>query len=248
METKNLYRKGVWEKILTHPGYTLGSREKEALKRIMLRVKTDGHFSKKANVLHLGSGIGYEIPFLINALPEIDTYLLNNIVPEDLACALDWAERKFPNHRFIAQVADIEMPSTVTKLRNSLSSDPTLITLIANATIFSNRNMDAYLHEAMQPNDAFLLTVEMPHDDMFESYLIEPVLTDLLRIPRKHVRIWYDKTAHCLKMECDGEPLLSSYKPTASQLRKRMSDSGFAKVALEEYHKFHMIGSLWRRA
>ena len=111
--------------------------------------------------------------------------------------------------------------------------------------------MDKNIYNAMNKEDLFLLTVEMPHPKMYDSCLISPVLKLLseggIEITRKNIKCWYDDKSHTMNMACKGKILLSSYKPAPTQLRERMTNAGFTEVALKEYKNLHMTASLWRK-
>lgn len=254
MKTKCFYEDGIWQAIVTHPNYNLGKRELDGLIRFLPRAAKK--IKNVSNVLHLGVGNGREIEYFIKHLPKVDTYFINDICSALLKKTTDDARRKFSKIRFVGDNSDIELEGTIHDLAYRLSGS-TLIALVANAVIFSNRMMDKNILEAMNYgvagrtyiHDYFLLTLESYHDDIFKSYAIEPVYELLsrsgLKVTAETVEIVYED--QCLKMKYEGEILLSSYKPTVDQLRERMSSSGFTEIALQHYEDIHMIGALYKK-
>lgn len=247
MKTKCFYEDGIWQAIVTHPKYGLGKRELEALIRFLPAV-ADVTKNTIANVLHLGVGNGREIEYFVNNLAGVKTYLANDICAASLKQVTAEAKKRFPGIDFIEAHADIELEGAINRLRRCLSW-PALIVLVANAVIFSNRLMDENILQAMREDDYFLVTLESYHGNMFRSYAIKPVYDLLsrsgLKVTGENVEFIYDD--QCLKMLCQGETLLSSYKPTPSQLRERMSSSGFKEISLKYYEDIHMIGALYKK-
>lgn len=249
MKTKCFYENGVWQAIVAHPKYDLGKRELQALMRF-LPIAANAAENIIANVLHLGVGDGREIEYLISSFPRVNIYLANDICAGSLNKTVAEAKKRFPEIYFAEAHADIELKGAINKLRGSLSG-PALIVLVANAVIFSNRTMDENILQAMRKDDYFLITLESYHDKIFESYAIEPVYNLLsrsgLKVAEGNVEIIYDRRDQCLKMLCEGEVLLSSYKPTLSQFRGRMSSSGFEEISLRHYRDIHMIAALYKK-
>lgn len=249
METKNFYFNDIWEEVASHPKYDLGRRELFALQRFL---PTVSHvLNRTTKVLHLAVGIGREVPYIIPHLRALSHYLLNDICRPLLKKCEQELTTLFPSIRFSSICADIEREGTIESLRKALTG-PTLIVLVANGVIFSNQKIDHNIVQAMRDGDLLLLTLEMPHDCMYNSYLIEPIFKLLsqsgIKVTKENIHTWYDEGEQRMIMACAGRVLLSSYKPTTQQLRQRMNRAGFAEAALEEYSDLHMIGSLWRRA
>lgn len=247
MKTKCFYEDGLWQAIETHPKYDLGGRELEVLIKFLPIIATAIN-NTIINLFHLGIGNGREIKYFIDNFPELNTYLANDICAASLNRVINEARKEFPKVNFIEACADVELESAVSELRINLPG-PTLIALVANAVIFSNRSMDRYIHKAMREGDYFIITLESYHSDIFKSYAIEPVY-DLLsrsgsKVTAENVKIVYDD--RCLKMLCNGELLLSSYKPTLNQLRERMLSSGFNEVLLQHYEEINMVGALYKK-
>jgi len=246
--TKNFYHEDIWSQIETHPGYNLGRRELNALIRFLPTVAEK--ISGPTNILHLGVATGQEVPHIIQNISNIKEYLLNDICEPVIKKTGQQMKWKFPKINFSIAVADVEKAKVIKKLRQKLSG-PTLIVLVANSVLFSNRQMDKNIFEAIGKEDLFLLTVERPHPKMYDSYLILPVLKLLseggVEITRKNIKCWYDDKSHTINMACKGKILLSSYKPTPLQLREQMTNAGFTEVTLAEYKNLHMIASLWRK-
>lgn len=149
-------------------------------------------------------------------------------------------------------MGDVEKKRTIKSLRRKLHG-PTLFVLVANGVIFSNRQMDSNIRQAMKPDDLFLLTIETAHDKMFDSYLIKPVFKLLsqsgIEVNGKNVKIYYDWEDYCMKMSCQGKILLSSYKPKGLlELEHRIVlMAGFNEVAAQQYDDIHMIAVLFKK-
>ncbi|KKR22050.1 MAG: hypothetical protein UT48_C0001G0063 [Parcubacteria group bacterium GW2011_GWE2_39_37] len=247
MKTKCFYEDGLWQAIEAHPKYDLGKRELEALIKL-LPVVANAINNTIANLFHLGIGNGREIKFFIENFPVINTYLANDICAASLSRVIAETRKALPEVNFIEAHADVELKNVIKALRDNLFNS-TLIALVANAVIFSNRSMDKKIHDAMHEGDYFIVTLESYHSDIFKSYAIEPVYDLLsksgLKVTAENVDIIYED--QCLKMLCEDELLLSSYKPTVNQLRARMASSGFKEVLLQHYEDIHMIGALYKR-
>lgn len=247
METKTFYHQGIWKEIVNHPGYDLGRREQEALVRFLPEVAS--HTPRRADVLHLASSTGREVSAIVSAIVGVQTYLLNDIVQEVVEQSCRELQEKFPDVQFLAVAGDIESASTIAELRNKLIN-PTLIALVANGVIFSNRTLDDKIARVMGRDDLFLVTVETPHEQMSQSYTIEPVYKLLARsgldVNASNTKTWYDENDQCFKMSCHDEILLSSYKPKPDQLRQRMKEAEMAEVVLCEYQDVHMVAGLFK--
>jgi hypothetical protein len=143
---------------------------------------------------------------------------------------------------------DIESPGAIVAMRAELD-EPVLIVLVGNSMVFSNRSIDAQLCQALRPGDLFLVSAELPHKDMFESYSVEPLYSLLsgsgLEVHAGNTLIWYDEASQCLKMTCQGQTLLSAYKPSPKDLTKRMHSAGLAQVELKVYEDLKMIVGLF---
>ncbi|MCL5667048.1 MAG: L-histidine N(alpha)-methyltransferase [Patescibacteria group bacterium] len=248
MDTKLLYKDRLWEAVAAHPGYNLGRRELAALIRFLATASR--LVPKEADVLHLASSTGREVPSIVGAMPGIRNYFLTDIVPEVAEQSCEKMRRSFPQTVFGAIAVDVEIPGNISRLRRHLPG-PALIALTGNGAIFSNHQMDNNILQAMGTDDLFLLTLEESNRLMFKSYLIAPVFELLSQrgypVTGKNVRIWYDQEAAELHMACRGEDLLVSYKPTAEQLHRRMFGAGFAEVAVEYYGHLHMLAGLYRK-
>lgn len=246
METKNFYHDGVWDAIVNHHQYDLGRRELEALIRFMPTVTH--HTTNGVNVLHLGVGNGREIPLFVSRL-KVGRYVINDICAPLLEKVVGRVREAHPTTSFSEACADIERNGTISELRRGLVGQ-TLIALVGNAVIFSNRSLDGNIRQAMEGDDLFFVTAETPHEKISQSYTIEPVYRLLtqsgLDVNTDNTRTWYDESDQCLKMSCSGEILLSSYKPKPDQLRQRMKEAGMAEVALCEYQNIHMVAGLFK--
>lgn len=248
MRTKNFYYDGIWDAIVNHPQNDLSPRELDALKRFLpvaaLHKKIDS-----VNILHLGIGNGREIPVFVNNF-HIGVYVINDICRPALQRVARQARERFPSMSFREACADIEKEGVICQMRLELIG-PTIIALVGNAGIFSNRNIDRDIINAMQDNDAFIVTVETPHKGMFKTYSIEPVYRWLSRsgldVNANNASVWYDESDQCLKISCQGEILLASYKPKPEQLRQRLKEAGMAEVALCEYQDIHIVAGLFKK-
>ncbi len=248
MQTKTFYHDGIWEAIISHPQYNLGWRELEALTRFLPVVAQQAQGI--VNVLHLGVGNGREIPRFISHL-NIGVYGVVDICASLLEKVVAQARVTHPAIQFSESCVDIEQKGAILKLRKQLVG-PTLIVLIGNGVIFSNRGLDAELGRAMEVDDLFLVTAETPHGNMSASYTIDPVYRLLtqsgLDVNAGNTKTWYDDGDQCLKMSCQDQILLSSYKPTLGQLRQRLRAAGMVEVALREFQDIHMLGGLFRKS
>jgi len=246
VKTKFLYRDCIWEVIAGHPSYSLGRRELVALQRFLPSVAT--HTPRELGVLHLASSTGREVPAIMAALPGTRTYLLDDIVVEVVERSRRQLQEQFPAVQFRSAVVDVELLGNITKLRRQLVQ-PTLLVLVGNGVIFSNRMMDINIHQAMGKDDLFMLTVEEPHSLMSGSYLIPPIFELLSesgrKVTKENIQVWYVKQTAEMHMACGGEDLLVSYKPTADQLRERMIHAGFAEVVFKRYEDLHMLAGLY---
>lgn len=247
MQTKNFYHDGIWDVIVNHPQYDLGWRELEALTRFIPVVVR--HAADVVNILHLGVGNGREVSLFVSHF-KVGAYLINDICAPLLERVAEQARIAYPSTRFSEACADIEQDGAVPKLRQQLAGQ-TLIVLVGNAVIFSNRSLDDKIRQAMERDDLFLVTTETPHENMSQSYTIEPVYQLLaqsgLDINASNIKIWYDNSDKCLKMSCRDQVLLSSYKPTLDQLRQRLREAGMFEVALCNYQDIHMVAGLFRK-
>lgn len=245
--TKFFYQNDIWEKIVNHPGYDLGKREMQALISFLQDV---GSLVLIRNAIHLGVGSEREIPYILKHIASIKNYVLIDICSFALDSTYAKVRADFPGVNFQKELKDVEVPGFLSDLRRKVSG-PTLVILIGNGVIFSNPSVSASISAGMKNEDFFLLTLETPHKEMFSSYDIDPayelISKGKMRASRKNTQIIYDDKDQCLKMICNGETLLSSYKPTPEQLKVRMELAGFNEVFLKEYNDIHMTGSLWRK-
>ncbi|MEK9151134.1 MAG: L-histidine N(alpha)-methyltransferase [Patescibacteria group bacterium] len=247
METKNFYHDGIWDAIVNHQGFDIGRREFEALIRFLPVVVR--HVANVVNVLHLGVGNGREVTLFANQL-KVGKYVINDICAPSLERVTEQARVACPVTSFSEARADIEQNGVIQKLRQGITGQ-TLIVLVGNAVIFSNRSLDDNIRQAMERDDLFLVTAETPHEKMSQSYTIEPVYRLLaqsgMAVNADNTSTRYDESDQCLKMSCRGEVLLSSYKPKPGQLRQRLKAMEMAKVALCEYQDTHMVAGLFRK-
>jgi len=246
MDTKHFYYDGIWEEIINHPRFDLGRRELEALKRFM---PTVADYTKGNNILHLGAGIGREIPTIIKHL-ETKNYLVNDICAPCLKKITARARVVFSSVKFFGIPNDIEEKKEIFKLRQMLHGSA-LIVLVANGVIFSKPGLESDISRAMERDDLFLITLEMPNPDMANSYLIEPVLKLLsqsgLVVTAANVKTWYDINDQRFRMSCQGNALLSSYKPKPEQLQRRLKEAGMDTVVICEYSEIHMVAGLFKK-
>lgn len=247
METKNFYRDGIWDAIVNHQEFDIGRREFEALVRFLPVVAR--HAADVVNVLHLGVGNGREVTLFANQL-KVGKYVINDICASSLERVAEQARVACPDISFSEACADIEQNGVIPKLRQGITGQ-TLIVLVGNAVIFSNRSLDDNIRQAMERDDLFLVTAETPHEKMSQSYTIESVYRLLaqsgLDVNASNTRTWYDENDQCFKMSCQGEILLSSYKPKPEQLRQRLKEIGIAEVTLCEYQDIYMVAGLFRK-
>lgn len=250
MQPKEYYlaRKGLYSDIVNHPDFDLGRREIEVLDRFLPLVAR--HVPGQVNILHLGIGDGREIPYFINHLSNIGTYLINDISKPDLEEVLAKMKGEFPHMRFQGICADIESSGAVGFMRNTLAGQ-TIVVLVGNSVIFANREVDVQVQGAMREDDLFVVTVESPHASMFRSYNIDPVYNLLSAsgndITRENTKILYDSTDHCLKIiHRDGQVLLTAYKPKIMEFAHRMQGSGFSPIELVEFPDIHMVSGVFR--
>lgn len=247
METKNFYRDRIWDAIVNHQEFDIGRREFEALVRFLPVVAR--HAADVVNVLHLGVGNGREVTLFANHL-KVGTYVINDICASSLERVAEQARVACPDISFSKACADVEQNCVIPKLRQGITGQ-TLIVLVGNAVIFSNRSLDKNIKHAMKRDDLFLVTAETPHEKMSQSYTIAPVYRLLaqsgIAVNADNTSTWYDKSDQCLKMSCRGEILLSSYKPKPKQLRQRLKVAGMAEVTLCEYQDIHMVAGLFKK-
>ena len=247
METKTFYRNGIWDAIVSHPRYNLGSRELEALARFLPKVAR--HVVNRINIIHLGVGNGREISLFISNL-KVWAYIINDICAPLLEKVAERVRVAHPATLFSEVCVDIEQSGAIFKLRQQLVGQ-TLIVLVGNGVIFSNRSLDDNIGQAMEQDDLFIVTAETPHEKMSQSYTIEPVYQLLAQsgmdVDASNTRTWYDENDQCLKMSCRGQVLLASYKPTPGQLRQRLKEAGMAEEFLCEYHDIHMLAGVFRK-
>jgi hypothetical protein len=252
--TKRFYAGKPWSEIITDPLYLLGSREIEGLERFLGEIL---HCLQDITLMvHLGIGSFREVPLLVNSLPSLRKYVVNDICENTVEKATAQGSETFPRIDFIEAPADIEVPGSIRRLSNlreNSSRDSTLVALTGNGVIFANHDIDTGIRDAlMNPRNLFLLTLEERHENMFASYQI-PSCYELLSQSGLDARpdnteFSYDETDSCLKASCQGQVLLASYKPTAAQLRDRLSRTGLLEVAFMEYPDLHMLAGLFRRA
>src|SRR3989344_8115993 len=240
METKNFYHDGIWDAIVNHREFDIGRREFEALVRFLPVVAR--HVADVVNVLHLGVGNGREVILFANHL-KVGKYVINDICAPSLERVAKQARVACPDISFSEACADIEQDGVIPKLRQGITGQ-TLIVLVGNAVIFSNRSLDDNVRQAMERDDLFLVTAETPHEKMSQSYTIEPVYRLLaqsgLVVNANNTSTWYDESDQCFKMSCRGEILLSSYKPKPEQLRQRLKSAGGAEGGFCEYQGIHI--------
>ncbi len=248
MQTKLLYKDGLWQAIAGHPKYDLGQRELAALIRFLPAVAA--YVPRILSVLHLASSTGREVPAIVNAIPGIQEYVLNDIVPGVVERSRQNLQVQYPNVDFLAIAKDVEIPCGLIRLAME-AGGPVLIILVANGVIFSNHQMDENTYQVMEKEDLFLLTVEQPHDRMFDSYLIPPVFELLSQSGHKvdagNICVWYDDQTATMHIACEGEDLLVSYKPTPDQLHRRMTHAWFEEVVTANYDDLRMLAGLYRR-
>lgn len=247
MKTKDFYQeKKLWEEILKHPQNTLVHRDIKTLEKFLSVVARK--IRGVTNILHLGVGSGREIPLFVNSF-QIETYVINDICSQTLHNTAEYVRKSFSSISFQKALVDIEQENALLKLRQSIEGRM-LIVLVGNGGIFSNRILDKNIKKALYKEDLFLVIVEMPHEDMSESYKIDPIYQLLsmsgLDVNSHNTKTWYDEKDQCLKISCDGEILLSSYKANPNQLRERLEDVGITEVISNEYPELHMFGSLFR--
>lgn len=247
MTVKDFYQeKRLWEEVLKHPQNILVHRDIKALEKFLPVVvrKIRG----VTNILQLGIGDGREVPFFVNNF-QIGTYVINDICNQTLDTTAEYVRKSFSSISFQKALVDIEQKDTLLKLRQNLEGR-TLVVLVGNGGIFSNRVIDENIKRALHKDDLFLVTVETPHEDMFESYEIDPIYRLLsksgLDVNAHNTETWYDENDQCLKMSCGGETLLSSYKASPNQLRQRLEDADLVEVVLEEYSELHMSCGLYK--
>jgi len=243
--TSNLYRDGLWKKIVSHPDFDIGRREFEALVRFLPILAQQ--LVSPTNILHLGVGDGREIKHFANTL-ALKQYVINDICAASLAQVIAEARAAHPNISFSELCADIECSGVLAHARSGLIGQ-TLFVLVGNTSIWSNKNLDKEIALAMRPGDTLLVTAEMPHPDMFASYIIEPVY-DLLgsggvQINRENARTWYDMSDQCLKIAFNNQTLFASYKPTKKQFLDRLSKVSLFPQCSERYDDIHMLAGLF---
>lgn len=247
MMVKDFYQeRRLWEEVLKHPQNTLVHRDIKALEKFLPIVARK--IRGVTNILHLGIGDGREVPFFVNNF-QIGTYVINDICNQTLDTTAECIRKSFSSISFQKALVDIEQEDTLLKLRQNIEGR-TLIVLVGNGGIFSNRIIDENIKKALHREDLFLVTVEMPHEGIFESYKIDPIYRLLsksgLDVNTHNTKTWYDENDQCLKMSCGEEILLSSYKATPEQLRQRLEDVNIVEVISNEYPELHMFSSLFK--
>lgn len=244
--TKYFYQDCIWDKIINSPEYKkLGKREMDVLE---LFLQESACLIKTRNAIHLGIGSEREVPHILKHIKSIKKYVLVDISLDTLELVYDKLAPRFPDINFVKELKDLEIPGFLSEFKKD-NPEPSLTLLTGNGTIFSNRAIDLSIYDGMQKDDLFFLTLEMPHDSLVQQYDIEPAYELIsksgIKASRQNTLVYYDNNDQCLKMVCKNKVLLSSYKPTAEQLRVRMKSSGFKEVFLKEYQDIQMIGSLW---
>jgi hypothetical protein len=246
METKAFYDDEIWESIVSDPEFTLGRRELAALLRFLPDVA--GVMPGEIDILHLGIGNGREIQHFIGTFPRIGTYLVNDIREPVLTRVVEGARSAFPGANIVGCHGDMEEAGTIPRLRSMLG-ERVLVVLVANSVIYSNTWLDRELAEALRPEDRFMLTLELPHDEMSRSYVIEPVYKLLshsgLPVNAANTDVWYDDATSCLMMTYQGRKLLAAYKPTLETLRARIARAGMREVLLRSYDDLLMSAGLF---
>lgn len=174
----------MWDNVARHPDYRLGFNELNALNSLLGHLVTRSSVPKW-NVLHLGPGNGCEIGRVISALGErrIREYALVDISPELLYLAKSRAMSEFPNYAFRTHVCDVttdDICSIVTELRaNNL---PTLILLVGNGAILSNKSVLPRIKNALYPGDRLLVTVESYEPARRDEILSQYKLPDVIKL------------------------------------------------------------------
>lgn len=245
IHAKEYYRQSIWEEIVSHPDFDVGRRELESLIRFLPSVSQ--LIDTPTNIIHLGIGNGREIPHFIANVPS-KIYIINDIDPDNLNHISISVKHDFPSVQFQESRVDIEKEGAMTPIRENIDG-PVLWALVGNGSIFSNYLLDDYISNAMQEHDTLLVTFEVPHENMFQSYQIEPVMrflsysgADLTTITYK-----YDRANQCLKINSGSKTIFASYKPTAKQLEKRLHCAGLQRIAISTYPDIHMVAGLFRR-
>lgn len=246
--TRRCYAAGAWPSIVVHPGYNLGMREIAALELLTLQIKDC--VSSRVRICHLAVGTGREVGCFICILPQISEYVLVDICVEMLEEATKQSLASYPRVKFTGRVGDIEDPDVLSELRKEELGIPHIFVLVGNCVIFADNLFDDELEKAMMPGDLFLITAEMPHKSMYDSYRIKPVY-DLLsngeEVDEAEFSISFNEETSCLEISRRGQVVLASYKPTPDQLKERLSCIGLEEVVFMEFSDLHMIGGLFRK-
>jgi len=143
VETKLFYKDDLWDKIVKCPSYELAGRELKALQRIIPLAARQA--PTPANIIHLGVGDGREIQTIVNCM-AVREYLLNDINCHLLRRTAKGARTNFPSVEFREVCMDIETSGNIGVLRNKLTG-PTIIVLVNNGVIFSNRSLDKEIYQ-----------------------------------------------------------------------------------------------------
>ena len=129
IQTRELWQNGGWEEILSHPGFTLASRELGALERFLPMIAK--RMQGEVNIMHLGVGNGREIRHFIRHFPKIVQYVLNDVCEQALDSAVERARREHPRVQFAGEYGDVETSGVIPIMRRKLRG-ATLMALTAN--------------------------------------------------------------------------------------------------------------------
>jgi hypothetical protein len=247
--TKFLYESELWRRIESHPAYDLGKREKEALKRFLENHEME--FKNINTLIHLAIATGSEFRILEEHLPLLDTYIMNDICAPVLHETQKCFQDEYLHIETKTVAGDIETPGIIQSIREHEESKNIILALIGNAVIFSNDMVEQYIADAMYPGDRFLITVEIPHDKMCDSYMIDPVF-ELLSREGKHANsenttCSYNNESHCLEMSVQNKVLLASYKASKKQIEDRLSNVNLKSVQVTVYEDIHMVAGLFQK-
>ena len=262
-----VYTQKYWDKIAKDSTYSLASRELTALKKSINYVsKVLG--KRKVNVIQLGVGNGVEIPFLVKAIKNIDTYSIVDVNKTMLDISGAKVKKQFPKLKLKKFQTDIETYGIedICKKTKRGGADINVVVLIANGVLFSNDDLVRDTSKNLNKEDFFVLTLELYKDgkdsEIIQPYLIPSVL-DLLsngikilgyKIKYEYFDAEIDKKQNRLKVyfSPDGDRskkllVLHSYKPNVKQLTQRMYKFGFKTLLIKEYKNIHTCFAVYKK-
>lgn len=262
----------AWRAIREDPGYDLGRRELDVLRRVMPAVASLNG-DHECNVVHVGPGTGVEARLVISALgpDRISTYGIVDIGPELLDQARESLVTEYRPLRVRAFHHDVSQPgmSAFISFLRQTGAASNLVVLAANGGILADSASLRFIIDTMLPVDRLLITLEIyereRETDILNQYRL-PSILNLFRRSLHHFGI-PDSRDEEFQFSYDSEKALievffvpnagrtmpglpdrirvfATYRPTPAGLRETLESHGLKVILFEQFEDEHCCGAL----